>query len=46
MAGRLVKNISANDNNVSMPFDGVNGMYIISARTEKGLVACKVINNR
>lgn len=46
MAGRLVKNISVNDNNVSMAFDGVNGMYIISARTEKGMVACKVINNR
>lgn len=46
MAGRVVKNISVNDNNVSMPFDGVNGMYIISARTEKGMVACKVINNR
>ncbi len=46
MAGRLVKNISVNDNNVSMTFEGVNGMYIISARTEKGMVACKVINNR
>ncbi len=46
MAGRLVKNISVNDNNVSMAFDGVNGMYIISARTEKGMVACKIINNR
>lgn len=46
MTGRLVKNVSANDNNVSMAFEGVNGMYIISARTEKGMVACKVINNR
>lgn len=46
MAGRLVKNISVNDNNVSMAFDGVNGMYIISARTEKGMATCKVINNR
>ena len=46
MTGRLVKNVSANDNNVSMAFEGLNGMYIISARTEKGMVACKVINNR
>ena len=46
MAGRLVKNISVNDNNVSMPFDGVNGMYIVSARTEKGMAVCKIINNR
>gem|GEM_PF-6678287 len=46
MAGRLVKNISVNDNSVSMPFDSGRGMYIVSARTEKGMVACKVINNR
>ncbi len=46
MTGRLVKNVSVNDNNVSMPFDGVNGMYIVSARTEKGMVVCKIINNR
>ncbi|MBO7572940.1 MAG: DUF4465 domain-containing protein [Bacteroidales bacterium] len=46
MAGRLVKTVYVNDNNVSMPFDVVNGMYIISARTEKGMATCKVINNR
>ena len=46
VAGRLVKTVSVNDNNVSMPFDVENGMYIISARTEKGMATCKVINNR
>ena len=45
MAGRLVKNISANDNSVSMSVEN-RGMLIVSARTEKGMVACKVINNR
>ena len=46
MAGRLVMTVAVNDNNISMPFDVVNGMYIISARTEKGMATCKVINNR
>ena len=46
IAGRLVKTVAVNDNNVSMPFDVVNGMYIISATTEKGMATCKVINNR
>ena len=45
MAGRLVKNVSANDNSVSMSVEN-RGMLIVSARTEKGMVACKVINNR
>ena len=43
MAGRLVKNVSANDNSVSMSVEN-RGMLIVSARTEKGMVACKVIN--
>ncbi|MBO4614776.1 MAG: DUF4465 domain-containing protein [Bacteroidales bacterium] len=45
MAGRLVKNVSANDNSVSMPVEN-RGMLIVSARTEKGMVVCKIINNR
>ena len=45
MAGRLVKNVSANDNSVSMSVEN-RGMLIVSARTENGMVACKVINNR
>ena len=45
IAGRLVKNVSANDNSVSMSVEN-RGMLIVSARTEKGMVACKVINNR
>jgi len=45
MAGRLVKNVSANDNSVSMSVEN-RGMLIVSARTEKGLAICKIINNR
>jgi len=45
MTGRLVKNVSANDNSVSMSIEN-RGMLIVSVRTEKGVVACKIINNR